>query len=186
MLVLSFAPWIAFSIAAHSTSLANAAFIAFGLALAANVPNLRRGRPKVLDVAGVAFFLVLAVAGLIDHDLEWPKRWAGVLGNGAIALIILFSIVIGVPFTLQYAREQAPPEVWQTPRFYAVCLLISWVWFAAMLVMTLGAALGHVWPEMPVWLHWAIPIAAFTAAIRFSKWYPEHVRRLAHPEEKPA
>jgi hypothetical protein len=181
VIFLSFVPWIAFSIAAHTTSLPVAAALGLGLALAANVPNLVRRRPKLLDLAGAGFFLVLTVVGLVFPELDWLGQWSGALGNGAIALIILFSIVVGVPFTIQYAREQAPAEVWQTPRFYATCVAISWVWFAAMLLTTLGSLLGHIWADMPGWLHWVIPIGAFTAAIRFTKWYPERRQEAGQP-----
>jgi len=37
--------------------------------------------------------------------------------------------------------------------------------------------LGHVWADMSVWLHWVIPIAAFTAAMRFTSLYPQRVRQ---------
>jgi len=177
VIFLSFVPWIAFSIAAHTTSLPVAALIGLGLALIANVPNLIRRRPKLLDLAGVGFFVILAVVSFVFPELDWLGQWSGALGNGAIALIILFSMAIGVPFTIQYAREQAPAEVWQTPQFYATCLAISW--FAAMLVVTLGSLLGHWWTAMPLWLHWVIPIGAFTAAVRFTRWYPQHRKDAA-------
>jgi hypothetical protein len=183
VIFLSFLPWIAFSIAAHTTSFPVATALGFGLALVANVPNLIRRRPKLLDVAGAAFFFTLGVLALVLPELDWLGQWSGALGNGAIALIILLSIVSGVPFTLQYAREQVPAAVWQTAAFYSTCLTISWVWFAAMLVMTLGSVLGHVWTDMPVWLHWVIPIVTFTAAIRFTKWFPEHRKQVPPPGE---
>ena len=52
-------------------------------------------------------------------DEQWLERWFQPLSNGALFLIALVSVLIGKPFALQYAREQAPPEVQESPRFTA-------------------------------------------------------------------
>lgn len=43
------------------------------------------------------------------------------------------SIGVGRPFSLQYARESALPEVWESPAFWRANLLISVVWGLAFL-----------------------------------------------------
>lgn len=177
MILLSFIPWIVFAALVHQAPLWVAALAGLGLSLLAVLPEVLARRPKLLGVGAVGFFLALSGAALVWPGLEQEKAWAPALGNAFLAALILVSVLAGTPFALQYAREKAPREVWDAPAFRATCLVISWVWFAAVSAMTAGSLLARFWPEMPTWLHWTIPITAGTAAALFTRWYPEHRRQ---------
>ncbi|MBY0528346.1 MAG: hypothetical protein K2R98_33455 [Gemmataceae bacterium] len=174
---LSFLPWIAFSALANGESLRVAAPVAFALCMVTLVPDLLRRRLRILDLATVGFFLAVTAAALLWPELESWKEWASTAGNAVLAALILGTNLAGTPFTLAYARESAPPEMHDSPGLRAVCLIISWAWFVAVAVMACGSWLGQVWEEMPMWLHWAIPVAAVVAATRFTSWYAERARR---------
>ena len=126
----SFAPWIVYWVIADSRSTwefgAIAAAIISGLLL---LPTLERGGVKSLDVLSFAFFVVIALVGAISspHDGDWMDRWSQVLSSGALAVFVLVTIPF-VPFTEQYARESAPPEVWDTPRFKRTNLVLTAMW----------------------------------------------------------
>ncbi len=43
-------------------------------------------------------------------------NWSGEMSNVVLTLIAFGSILFRTPFTLQYAREEAPRELWGTTR----------------------------------------------------------------------
>jgi hypothetical protein len=104
-----FIPWIIFWVVASSPSTWE--YGAIGAALAAVIlalPSVSRRRPKILDIATIVFFVAVAVIGAVvgAEDRDWLDRWSMVLSSGALGLIALGSLAF-VPFTEQYAREQA-------------------------------------------------------------------------------
>ncbi|MEI9864304.1 MAG: hypothetical protein WDN00_07060 [Limisphaerales bacterium] len=50
-------------------------------------------------------------------------------------MIVLISMAIRCPFTLQYAREGTPETLWREPEFIRVNYVITAVWAAAFAVM---------------------------------------------------
>lgn len=174
---LGFAPWIVFDVVASPSTWEFAAVAAFLTALVLSGPDLLQGRAMLLDVAGMVFFAVLFLAALVldRNDLDWLERYAQVISSGALA-VIAFASLSYMPFTEQYARRSAPPEVWNTPTFKRVNRLLTALWglvFAAIAIM--GWIAMHV-DHGQDWLNWIIPIALLVGAIKFSAWYPEQVR----------
>jgi hypothetical protein len=146
-------------------------------------PGLKSGLAhlKLLDLATVAFFLALTIAAIVTsrHDAAELDKYTQALSSGALGLIALGSIVAGHPFTIDYAREQTPPQVWRTPAFRRVNVVLTWVWTAVFLI---SAGLG-LWAQhagvrgLRDWLNWYIPIVLIFVAFRFTRWYPAQVRQ---------
>jgi tryptophan-rich sensory protein len=165
--------------------------VATGLALALSLLVAILGyrvamKPKLLDLAGILFFGVLLVVGLVvtDEQLDWLDNWAGELSNIMIALVASLSIAIRQPFTLQYAREQAPRELWDNPAFLRVNYVITAVWTLAFVVAAIAGYIGDAVLDDPnnVWTGWIVQIAALILAARFTGWYPGYVRAAATGE----
>ncbi len=184
----SFAPWIVYWVIADSRSTwefgAIAAAIISGLLL---VPTLERGGVKTLDVLSFAFFVVIAVIGAVSspHDGDWMDRWSQVLSSGALAAFVFVTIPF-VPFTEQYARESAPPEVWNSPRFKRTNLVLTAMWG---LVFAAEAALGVIAREAPGtagWTNWVLPICLIVLAFKFTVRYSEHARETARRGAQPS
>ncbi len=77
----------------------------------------RRGESvKVLEVGSLALFGVLVLYTLIAAP-EWTVATVRLAVDGGLLLIVLMSLAIGMPFTLQYARESVPKEFWTAPLF---------------------------------------------------------------------
>lgn len=108
-LLFAFAPWIIFYVVASLSTWEYAALAALVAAVVLNLPDLRRGSFKALEVAGILFFGVIAVPALLldRKDMLWLETYAQVLSSSVIAVVALGSMAF-VPFTEQYARESTP------------------------------------------------------------------------------
>jgi hypothetical protein len=123
-------PWIIFWVVAGSRSTWE--YGALGALLATLillVPSLRRSKVKLLDAATVVFFAAMAIAGVIasPHDGEWLDRWANTISSGVLGVLVLTTLPFR-RFTEDYAREQTPPAVWNTPTFRRTNPVITLVW----------------------------------------------------------
>jgi intracellular septation protein A len=121
-----------------------------------------RGRSvKILEVGSLVVFGLLT-AYTVD---------AGLLG------IVLVSLAIGRPFTIQYAREQVPEVFWASPVFTSVNRAITWAWAGAFAVMVAADVSAEWVAAIPIWVDVVASIAAFAAAVGWTRWYPAKVRR---------
>ena len=92
-----------------------------------------------------------------------------------LLLIVLASIALRKPFTLQYARERVSPEFWDRREFVRTKYIITAVWAAAFAVMVVAeAALVYV-PAMPNRLGIVVTVLASVAAVKFTSWYPARI-----------
>jgi hypothetical protein len=188
--VTGFLPWIAFwvigglstwEISTLAALLAAVIVMLLSLGpLPVRGPRLGPGRLKLLDVGTVAFFALLSLAALVTtrHSLSNLDKYTQAISSGALGLIALGSIVFRHPFTIDYAKQKAPPEVWPTAAFKRINQVLSSVWAAVFLICALLglAAQQTVARGVRDWLNWYIPITAIFLAFRFTKWYPERVR----------
>jgi hypothetical protein len=113
--------------------------IAFGLSVViAASPLVRRHRPKVFELGGLAVFSILLVVTLAT-DGSFLERWIQPLTNAGLFTVAATSVIIGRPFTLEYARESVTPEVAAMPGFTHINKVIATVWAGAFAVMTISA-----------------------------------------------
>ncbi|MFE5052681.1 hypothetical protein ACFRAI_41140 [Streptomyces sp. NPDC056637] len=176
-LLFAFAPWIIFDVVASPSTWEYAALAALIAAVVLNLPDLRRGSFKVLEVTGILFFGVMALLGLFldRQDMLWLETYAQVLSSAVIAVVALGSLAF-VPFTEQYSRESTPPEVWGSPVFRHVNRVLTLVWggvFVATAVLGLVALHTASGAD---WLNWVIPVLLLVLAARFTERYPDQVR----------
>ncbi|MFD0268681.1 hypothetical protein ACFVGY_19245 [Streptomyces sp. NPDC127106] len=189
--VVGMSPWILFSLLVGPGRFE----LAVGLSLAAAVVVVILGRVvnrgsswKLLELADVVFFALMTVIGVLASEgtLDWLETYAGEVANFTLATIAFGSMVVRMPFTLQYAREQTDPAIWHTPAFLRTNYMITGVWGLAFLVAGLSGLIGDLILRSPdnMWTNWIIPILAIVAALRFTAWYPDVVRARAAREEK--
>ncbi|MFX5530111.1 hypothetical protein ABTD83_19510, partial [Acinetobacter baumannii] len=72
--------------------------------------------------------------------------------DAGLFAIALASILIRPPFTLQFAREQVPRELWNHPRFLATNNAITGAWTAAFAVQVLADLTILYVPAVPFWV----------------------------------
>lgn len=128
-------------------------------------------RPKILEAGSALLFGGLALfVALIHADL--PIMGVRLLVDAGLLLIVLASIALHRPFTLQYAREQVQPEIWTSPAFYRVNLVITAAWALAFAIIVLADAALLYLPQMPHQLGIVAIVGALVGAAKFTRWYP--------------
>lgn len=190
------APWVLMSVLSSPGRFEQAVCFALGLALFTMWIGRRRGIAiHALDVFGAAFFAVLAAVGLVASAqvIGWMELWAGELTNIALALFVVTTIVIRRPFTLPYAKEQAPEEYWDSPLFIRINYVISAVWAGA---FTFAAVVGLIGDAVlhdanNFWTGWVLQLAGIFFAISFTGFYPDFAgardaARRGEPEPAPS
>jgi hypothetical protein len=117
-----------------------ALWIAFAAAFALSMRSFLDTRVlKTLDGGNTVLFGALALyKGFIQPGLTFSTLLLAV--DGGLLAIIIASLVLHEPFTLQYAREQVAPEDWQSPTFLHANYVVSGVWVAALAIMTAADA----------------------------------------------
>jgi len=92
---------------------------------------------------------------------------------------MIASLVIGQPFTLQYAREEVPQAVWTSPEFVRTNYVISAVWALAFVVLV-AADLAFLYiPDLPPRVSVIATILALVGATKFTAWYRDRSRVAA-------
>lgn len=176
-IVLGFAPFIAFALLTRFAGVEASLWIAAAIAVASASRNLFAGRSmKILEAGTIALFGLLALHAALTQS-PWSLPLVRAVVDAGLLAIVLLSIAIGAPFTLQYAREQVPPEIQASPLFLRVNMVISAVWALAFAVGLIADLAMEYAPGAPVWLDAAVIIIALVGAARFTQWYPEKVRR---------
>jgi hypothetical protein len=179
--LIGFAPWIAWWVLAANNTYREAALVALVLAVVIQLWGFLHGRePKILDLASIAWFVIIEVVAYTSSASDLG-HYAQPASSAALTLIILFTILIGRPFTEEYARETVPKEYWETTAFKSTTRTIAWAWFFALLI---GTATGFIrtrsGSDAETWTQWIIPIALIVIAVKFTEWWPDEYQRR-HP-----
>ena len=173
-LLLAFAAFIAFAVVDRTVG-ATPGLVAGALVAAALILRdaLSRSRSiKILEVGTVILF-----SGLTCYSLAMVIAWT-IVGvrlcvDAGLLVIVLLSLAVRQPFTIQYARERLAPELWQTRGFLRTNDVITSVWAGAFALMV-GADLVMLYvPSVPVRAGVWVTILAIFGAYRFTEWYPK-------------
>jgi uncharacterized membrane protein len=127
----------------------------------------------------VLFGSTLLAVGILSMD--WIIQYMGVLIYAALASVTFGSILVGRPFTLQYAREMVDESLWDNPRFIRVNILMTSVWgvvflvnlgLSAIVLLSIGPIRGGIQ---------VVTYFVLVAGIIFTIWYPVHIRKKYPP-----
>jgi hypothetical protein len=176
-IVLGLTPFILFFLLMRVVSPFAGLLAAFAVAVLLGLWDWRRGGTiKVLEIGSLILFGALVVYTYVARP-EWTVASVRLVVDGGLFVIAVVSLAINQPFTLQYAREQVPKEFWASPLFMDSNRRITGVWAAAFAVMTGADAVAQYVSAIPLWIDIAATVAAFAAAVWFTRWYPAVVRR---------
>jgi hypothetical protein len=176
-ILLGLAPFIVFLILMRLVSPLAGLSAAFAISFVLGLHQWWRGEQvKMLEVGSLVLFGLLVLYTLITAP-HWSVATVRLAVDGGLLTIVLVSLAIGTPFTLQYARERVPKEYWSSPLFLTINQRITAAWAAAFAVMTIADAAAEYVEAIPLWIDVAATIVAFVVAVWFTKWYPAMIRR---------
>ncbi|WP_313879551.1 hypothetical protein [Streptomyces silvisoli] len=171
-----FIPWIAF--AAISTVGwqwgALAALVSGVWLLAKDRRSGVAADALILETSTVAYFAAMtAFAFAVPHS---PVRtYAGALSLGWLAATAWSTLAVRRPFTLGIARRSTPQEVWQTPQFLRVNMVITTAWatgFALTAAAVAACDAAHTGPLATT----VCQVVGFVAPAVFTNRYPKIVQ----------
>ncbi|HTW32998.1 MAG TPA: hypothetical protein VMD53_00160 [Rhizomicrobium sp.] len=177
-ILLGFAPFIVFALLT-GLSVDLALWAALASAFVIGIRDFAQTRLlRVLDMGSVGLFGLLALyTGFIQPGMSIPV--VRLVVDGGLMTIALVSILIGNPFTLDYAREQVSEEFWHTPLFLRTNYIVAGVWVLAFGAMTAADAAATFSARFPLTLDIAASLATLALAIVFTTRYPSYVRSRA-------
>jgi hypothetical protein len=176
-ILLALTPFIVFFVLMRMVSPLAGLAAAFVVSVLLGIRQWWRGESvKVLEVGSLVLFGALVLYTLIAAP-DWTVATVRLAVDGGLLAIVLVSLAIGMPFTLQYARESVPKELWTSPIFMTTNQRITGVWAAAFAVITAADAAAHYVEAIPLWIDIAASVVAFAGAVWFTRWYPAVVRR---------
>ena len=178
-ILLSLSPFAAFFVLMrlHSPIAGLVAALVVSLLLCGRM-RWRREAVKILEVGSLFLFgLLSAYTWLAAPD--WTVATVRLAVDAGLLAIVLVSLAIGQPFTLQYARERVPEQFWALPLFLTTNRIITATWAGAFAVLVAADAAAEWLPAVPLWLDILASVAAVLGAVWFSNWYPAFVRRRA-------
>ncbi len=179
-ILLAFAPFLVFAVLDRLISAESGLVAGAVVALLLLLRDIfvAKHTVKILDVGTAILFSGLSVYSLVAKPV-WSVIAVRLCVDSGLLLIVLISIFVGKPFTLQYAREQVAAEFWESPVFRKTNFVISGVWAAAFAVMVLAELALLYLPNVPKRAGVIVIIVAIVGAVKFTGWYPDHVKDSA-------
>jgi hypothetical protein len=176
-ILLAFAPFIVFAAVDRLIGSVE------GLIAAALVAAVLLGRDwltpgrslKFLEIGTFILFGSLALYAVLFAP-AWSIIAVRLYVDSGLLLVVLFSIAVRRPFTLQYAREQVAAELWNSPAFVRTNYVITMVWALAFVIMVIADLVLLYVPAWPPRFGIIATILALVGAIKFTGWYPERAK----------
>ena len=175
-LLFVFSPWIAFWIIAGGHSplrLRIGICVAAAMIAVMGITRLHRG---IILWAGVAFFSFAMVLVVWLMNI-WVIRHLGILTSGSLFLATFFSMLIGRPFTEDYARDQVPIELWDQANFIRSCYTVTTAWGLIFLANTLVNVVKLYYPDLGDWSYRGVELGILGSGIVFTTIYSERAKR---------
>ncbi|MFC1576341.1 hypothetical protein ACFL3J_01575 [Candidatus Omnitrophota bacterium] len=174
--LLGFMPWILFLFLSGHTlaSLERSIVICLLASLIFNFRDLRKG--FILQWGTFIFF---SGSAILVNLMQVPliARNMGIIASAFLASIIWLTVLIGKPFTLQYARAERPKELWNNPELIRRCRFVAVIWGILLLISAAAACFKTFNPHLyPDWVYFDISIGIILGGIIFTILYKKHKR----------
>lgn len=169
-----FIPWIAFAVIPGWQWGALAGLVlSLGLLVQARRSKIALDS-QVLELSTLVFFAVLTVLAFsAPHSAV--EHYDGALSMGWLALTAWGTLAIRRPFTLGIAKQQAPEEVWNSPVFIRINVVLTAAWAAAFTVTALvltGLDIANVGEMGRI----VVQVLGFAIPATFTARYPKRVQ----------
>lgn len=178
-LLKGFLPWIVFLIlAGHSEEKLVIGIIAACITFAIfQTKDLFKG--FILCWGTFLFFIFMLVFVVFLHN-SWVAKHTGVFANGTLAVVAWFSLLIGAPFTQQYAKEKVDKKYWNTMPFIRTNQHLTTLWGTIFLFCLLLSVLQLYFPTVHTWKYEVASDGLTIIGNWITTWFPEwNKKRLA-------
>jgi hypothetical protein len=180
-MLLAFAPFIAFAAIDRLVGPVEGMFAGFAVSAALLIRDWSQGhKVKVLEIGTAALFGALGCYALLA-DPAWSLMGVRLVVDSGLLLIVLISIAIRQPFTLQYARERVPADVQKSEEFIRTNYVITAVWALAFAIMVAADLVLITMPDLPPRFGIIATVLALVGAFKFTASYPERRQPIARP-----
>ena len=178
-MLLAFAPFIAFAAIDRLVGPMEGMLAGFAVSAALLIRDWGQGRaPKVLEIGTAALFGVLGCYALLANP-AWSLWGVRLVVDAGLLLIVLVSIAIRQPFTLQYARERVSEDMQASGEFIRTNYVITAVWALAFAIMVAADLVLTYMPDLPARFGIILTVLALVGAFKFTAYYPERRRAIA-------
>ncbi len=178
-LLISFSPWILFGIlAGHSlTQLEIALVLSLILSVIVGFKDLK----AMMIIPWVTFLFFLGAIILITGlKLYGFIPYLGIASNAALTLVTFGSLLVGVPFTIQYARKEVPRERWNDPEFFRINQVLTGFWGLLFLINLSKSVYDFYYPGALGFIGNALLWVNIIIGIVITKTYPAYARGRIH------
>jgi hypothetical protein len=176
-ILLGFAPFLVFAVLSRFVAAGVSLWAAAAVSATLVLREKLRGRSmKILETGTFILFVLLGLYTSSTHG-AWDIPTVRSVVDGGLLFIILLSLLVRRPFTLQYAREQVSPAVQSSPTFLRTNYIITTVWALAMAVIVIADLAMHFVTNLPLQVEVAAIVLALGGAFWFTKWYPQQMHK---------
>ncbi len=182
-LLLAFAPWIIFGIIAGQSffSLEIAIIISLGISVILGYKQMKKW--YILPWVTLLFFILIFIAIVLMKNM-WVVSHVGILSYMTLTIVTWGFLLIGYPFTLQYAKEEVDKSLWDNPTFIRTNQIITAFW-GVIFLLDLGInyykfnhkGVGGLSFEVAGWI-------LILMGIVFTVEYTKYVRKRRQQNEK--
>jgi hypothetical protein len=175
--ILGFLPWILFLVLPTDgwDPLRRAVVICLAVSVISAWKAPRKG--FILQWATLVFFLFCTIS-LYGFRWIWLAKHMGIIANGFLDGLIWFTVLIGKPFTLQYARADLPQEQWYDEGLIRGCRFIAIFWGTLLLVPTAFNAFRLFYPvALPVRFYFYLSLFCIIIGISYTTFYKHKKRK---------
>jgi all-trans-retinol 13,14-reductase len=172
---LGFAAWLVYGLLGKQAYWITAACAGFVIMLAIVGYEIVARRIKIIDCTSLGFFLI-AIVELATIGEGYFIRYQTIFGWGLFAVAAWVTMIAGVPFRMQYAREKTPRVMWKKPSFQRMHFRVTVAWAVIFTLDTIltAIALGVGHRSLLVVI---VPGASMLLGFALTVFYPTYYQR---------
>ncbi len=176
ILLISFSPWILFGIIAGHSLLSLE--IALGVSLLTSfIVGFKDLKKKMIVSWATITFFIIACLLVIVFQVYAIIPFLGIGSNIVLTLIAFGSLVAGLPFTMQYARQEVPRDRWDNPEFIRINQVLTAGWGVLFLFGLFNSLMDMIQPGFLGIIGDASMYITIIIGIIFTVTYPPYAKK---------
>jgi hypothetical protein len=181
---IAFAPFVIFVIANRIVGTVpglTLAAISSAIFLARDARNKGR-KVRILEIGTFILFAGLALYATVAEP-TWSVIDVRLRVDFGLLIVVLITMILRRPFTLQYAQEQTSRDEWTKPGFVRTNYIITGAWAVAFALMVAAEFALLYLPKTPKWLGIGVTVAAIYGAIHSRHGIPDVSESRSTPKK---